>query len=217
MLEHTPKIEVDTDLPPTTDAAGRFIAIGTAVRSFCDPEVLDLEGDRAYYVEGTVEGVCHLSADDPSYDDPRYAIRIARWMRGGKWSQSVTDSIVFVPLNGRPSTMGGYTRGVYVLPVPADELPTEAQLQEATEASQLWVYAMGSYYGASFVRIKRSGAFEVEYTSGAGKTRKKTVRGAELAGARPGLVLGDRPAHRRGADANKAKAHLRRQLAGGAR
>lgn len=80
---------------------------------------------------------------------------------------------------------------------PQPTLPrTVGQLELATELGDLWVHAMGTWYGAQYLRTKRTGSHVVRYTSGTGKTREKTVRDDKL-------HIGLRPQHVRGrADTN---------------
>ena len=78
------------------------IKVGDKVRSF-DFQSKDLTGERACFVEGTVENCpvlegCH-----------RYAIRVETSVFGGKEDKRRVGSVVYPPINGTPSLFGGVT------------------------------------------------------------------------------------------------------------
>lgn len=102
---------VESDLPPSQDGAGRTIVVGSRVRSFDFPTTTrDLEGDRACFVEGIVEGV-----ERHSFDCPRYVLRATRRVFTGK-EKPVPDELFFPPLNGTPMAWAGrVTDGVEVI------------------------------------------------------------------------------------------------------
>jgi hypothetical protein len=99
---------IEQDLPETRDRNDAVLEVGARVRSFDFPDVArELEGERACYVEGVVEGVCR---DFP--DCPRYAIKVDRQVFAGKETDHLVGEHVFPPLNGTPTWLGGTTDAV---------------------------------------------------------------------------------------------------------
>lgn len=77
------------------------IAIGDRVRSY-DFDRHDLTGERACYVEGTVEAV-GVELDGCS----RYRVRVERDVFGGIEQQTRVGDTVYPPVNGTPRLFGG--------------------------------------------------------------------------------------------------------------
>lgn len=83
------------------------IRINDTVRSFDFSMNRDLEGERACYVEGVVEGFKELEGCT------RYDIRVTRAVFGGEEVEVEEGERVFPPLNGTPTTLGRITDGVF--------------------------------------------------------------------------------------------------------
>jgi hypothetical protein len=98
-------------LPETRDVNDNPIELGARVRSFDfahhDGIGRDLEGERAAYVEGVVEGSC-----EDFGDCTRYAIRVERQVAGGLEVDHLVGERVFPPLNGTKTWLGSETCGV---------------------------------------------------------------------------------------------------------
>lgn len=105
-MSGTDKPHIVPELPETLDLNGEALELGSRVRSFSH-DGRDVEGERASFVEGVLEGVCR---DFP--DCLRYAIKVDRHVSGGKESDRLVGEHVFPPLNGTPSWLGGETSGV---------------------------------------------------------------------------------------------------------
>lgn len=95
-------------------AAPSEIAVGDRVRSF-DFQSRDVEGDRACYVEGTVERIGEPPFQLDTGHHAVYAIRVERRVFNG-WEVTegwgAVGDRVFPPVNGIPKTFGGVTDGV---------------------------------------------------------------------------------------------------------
>lgn len=111
-----PKIKPQS-LNGDTDIYGNRIAVGSRVRSFDFPEVIeekvygmDLEGPRACYLEGVVLAIGQVSREGC----PRYTIQVTRTVRGGRPASNGPDT-VYPPLNGTPKLFGGHCVGVVAL------------------------------------------------------------------------------------------------------
>ena len=83
-----------------------MIKVGNRVRSFDFPRSRDLEGERACYVEGIVEGFEHVEGCE------RYKIRVERKVWAGEEVENPYRGHVYPPLNGTPRTFGGECNGV---------------------------------------------------------------------------------------------------------
>ena len=91
------------------------IVVGSRVRSFDFPYNRDLEGDRACYVEGTVEAMGWM---DDFRDCPRYKIKVERKVWGGEnvsLSREEETHHVFPPVNGTPRLGGDVCDGVVLI------------------------------------------------------------------------------------------------------
>jgi len=75
---------------------------GDLVRSF-DFESRDLDGSRACYIEGIVEGI----EEDGGNGYPAYRIRVSRRVIGGK--ETPFEGRVYPPVNGTERLFGGVT------------------------------------------------------------------------------------------------------------
>jgi len=103
--------EILNDLPITHDRHGNVIEVGARVRSFdFAPYNRDLEGERACFIEGVVEGVSR-----EGWDCDRYVIRPTRRIAGGAERDFADDTLFFPPLNGTPGLIGGDQDGVEIL------------------------------------------------------------------------------------------------------
>lgn len=104
------------------DPTGQPLAIGTRVRSFdfvmpykSQGQLLgvDLDGDLASYVEGTVKDIgIEIEGCE------RYQIRVDRRILGGQETSLAKvpqPFYVFPPVNGTPHLAGGCTAGVFAL------------------------------------------------------------------------------------------------------
>ena len=86
------------------------IAVGDRVRSF-DFDSRDLEGERACYVEGVVEGIF-----EPGIAVWRsYAVRVTRRVICGEEEPKDVGMIVRPPVNGIRTSLGRVTDGVELL------------------------------------------------------------------------------------------------------
>ena len=86
-----------------------MLKVGDRVRSFDfarDGRGKQLKGERACYVEGTIEGFKRIEGCD------RYMIRVERKVWAGEEVESPYDGHVFPPLNGTPRLLGGVCEGV---------------------------------------------------------------------------------------------------------
>ena len=93
------------------------IQVGSKVRSFDFADTgrngqvygRDLEGERACYIEGTVEGF-----DEDNFDCRRYKIRVERRVFSGKEDAKVDprEAHVYPPVNGTPTMLGRVTNNV---------------------------------------------------------------------------------------------------------
>jgi hypothetical protein len=82
------------------------ITVGTRVRSF-DFRGRDLTGDRACYVEGTVEAITEVRGC------PRYDVRVERHVFGGiPLPEEDRNERVYPPVNGTPTSFGRVSDGV---------------------------------------------------------------------------------------------------------
>lgn len=93
------------------------ITIGTRVRSFDFAETVgdqeygrDLQGERACYIEGTVEAI-----DTENFDCPRYKIRIEHRVFAGRVGLIPGEVVAYPPVNGTPKLFGGVTNSVEVI------------------------------------------------------------------------------------------------------
>ena len=83
------------------------ININDTVRSFDFHMNRDLEGERACYVEGVVEGFREVEGCT------RYDIKVTRAVFGGEEVEVEEGARVFPPLNGTPTLLGRITDGVF--------------------------------------------------------------------------------------------------------
>ena len=86
-----------------------MLKVGDKVRSFDfarDGRGKQLKGERACYVEGTIEGFKRIEGCD------RYMIRVERKVWAGEEVENPYDGHVFPPLNGTPRLLGGVCEGV---------------------------------------------------------------------------------------------------------
>lgn len=98
-----------------TDIFGNDIGIGMRVRSHDFamryknagklPVGLDKEGENAFWIEGII-------IDDTAFIEgcPRYTINVLKRCVSGKVESH--DDIIYPPVNGTPTTIGGVTIGV---------------------------------------------------------------------------------------------------------
>ena len=87
-----------------------MIQVGSKVRSFDfarDGRGRDLEGERACYVEGVVEGFKEVEGCE------RYIVRVDRKVFGGE-EEDILGRFphVYPPINGTPKLFGGVCDGV---------------------------------------------------------------------------------------------------------
>ncbi len=106
----------------TTDLLGKTIDVGTRVRSFDFPLMtregialgLELEGERAAYMEGVVEAI----GEDDLEGCRRYRILVDKIVRSGAEAPVVVAegqrALIYPPLNGTP-TFGSKCFGVLVI------------------------------------------------------------------------------------------------------
>jgi len=86
---------------------GSEIQVGDRVRSFDFPERgMELEGDRACYVEGVVSDIRPLDGCD------RYVLIARRAVFGGKEEIYDRPRLFYPPVNGTHTFTGGITFGV---------------------------------------------------------------------------------------------------------
>lgn len=110
------------DITATTDLLGKTIEVGTRVRSFDFPLMtreglalgLELEGERAAYMEGIVEAI----GEDDLEGCRRYRILVDKMVSGGM-DRPVNPApgqraLIYPPLNGTP-TFGSKCFGVLVV------------------------------------------------------------------------------------------------------
>ena len=84
-----------------------MIKVGDKVRSFDFPHSRDVDGDRACYVEGVVEGFKEVEGCE------RYVVRVDRKVFTGKEEDILGRyPYVFPPVNGTPRLLGGVCDGV---------------------------------------------------------------------------------------------------------
>ena len=86
-----------------------MIQVGSKVRSFDfarDGRGRQLEGERACYIEGVVEGFKHLEGCE------RYVIRVDRKVWAGEEVDNPYRGHVYPPVNGTPTSLGGVCNGV---------------------------------------------------------------------------------------------------------
>ncbi len=84
-----------------------MIKVGDKVRSFDFPHSRDVDGDRACYVEGVVEGFKEVEGCE------RYVVRVDRKVFAGKEEDILGRyPYVFPPVNGTPRLLGGVCDGV---------------------------------------------------------------------------------------------------------
>jgi len=83
------------------------IETGDRVRSYDFPGFRDDS-----YVEGVVEGVTDPDTHEHFRDCARYVIRVERQVAGGQEVDYLVGELVYPPLNGTPSMLGGVTNGV---------------------------------------------------------------------------------------------------------
>ena len=86
-----------------------MIQVGSKVRSFDfarDGRGRQLEGERACYVEGVVEGFKKLEGCE------RYVIRVERKVWAGEEVEDPYRGHVYPPVNGTPKLFGGVCDGV---------------------------------------------------------------------------------------------------------
>ena len=90
-----------------------MIEVGSKVRSFDfarDGRGRDLEGERACYVEGVVEGFKEVEGCE------RYIVRVDRKVFGGEEEDILGRfPYVYPPVNGTPRLMGGTTNCVELI------------------------------------------------------------------------------------------------------
>lgn len=109
------------DITATTDLNGNAIEVGTRVRSFDFPLMtseglalgLELEGERASYMEGVVEAI----GEDDIEGCRRYRILVDKMISGGMDREVKAAPgqrpLIYPPLNGTP-TFGSKCFGVLV-------------------------------------------------------------------------------------------------------
>ena len=88
------------------------IQIGTRVRSFDfadGPDGRSLAGERACYVEGVVTGFERMEGCK------RYRILVDRDVFGGVEENFRVGALIYPPVNGTPTWMGGVTNSVEVV------------------------------------------------------------------------------------------------------
>ena len=111
-----------------TPPAIHALDTGDRVRSFDFPSYypklgvdgLDLDGERACYVEGEIVGFIGLDFDldvdgttfGPTQDCERYVIRVTRIVRRGETVEQPGRDFICPPINGTPGSLGGTTFGV---------------------------------------------------------------------------------------------------------
>jgi hypothetical protein len=94
------------------------IQIGDRVRSFDFPDNIlsreEANPEHSCYAEGVVESVTDPKTHPEFRDCARYAIRVDKRLFGGSTErdQGLVGELVFPPVNGTPSTLGGITNGV---------------------------------------------------------------------------------------------------------
>ena len=87
------------------------VEVGNFVRSFdfaWSDFGRDLEGERACYIEGFVEGVTDPKTDEHFRDCARYRICVSRRVLGGRSQPDAQSNYVFPPVNGTPMLGGGH-------------------------------------------------------------------------------------------------------------
>lgn len=118
----------ETDLPTTTDRRGHVVELGSTVKSYDYPDMLDEDEESARLAEGDfVEGVVEGCVEFP--DCLRYKIRVTRRLRRGRDVTAMSkeaDGYVYPPLNGTPRTFGGECSGVVVVDSPKAATADEA-------------------------------------------------------------------------------------------
>jgi hypothetical protein len=106
-------------LTPTADLFGNTLAVGDRVRSFDFPfyvsrsdaiEGMELEGERACFLEGTLEAI----GEDVLEGCPRYRIQVDCWHPTP--ARPTRRFTVYPPVNGTPATMNPRCFGVVKLP-----------------------------------------------------------------------------------------------------
>lgn len=112
----------EKDLTAYCDIHGNEIHIGTKVRSHDfafglkgtkDPLGMDTEGERASFVEGTVEAIGNETIEGCA----RYTIKPKiRCVRGEFERLPDSEGLIYPPLNGTRSMLGGVTCNVEVIP-----------------------------------------------------------------------------------------------------
>lgn len=139
----------------TTHPAPTIHALDTGdrVRSFDFPNYypnlgvdgLDLDGERACYIEGEIVGFIglDLSLDvdgvtfGPTQDCERYVIRVTRIVRCGETIEQPGRDFICPPINGTPGSLGGTTFGVQPMGIDLDtatsEIDDEASRYHAAE------------------------------------------------------------------------------------
>lgn len=100
----------------TNQLSLNIIAVGSRVRSF-DFEGRELDGERACYVEGTVESVGKPPRGVAYVGHDVYAIRVERVVFGGEELPEARNlgELVCPPVNGIPKMFGGHTDGVTLI------------------------------------------------------------------------------------------------------
>ena len=86
-----------------------MIKVGSKVRSFDfarGDRGRQLEGERACYIEGVVEGFKDLEGCE------RYVIRVDRKVWAGEEVEKPYRGHVYPPVNGTPTSLGGVCDGV---------------------------------------------------------------------------------------------------------
>ena len=86
-----------------------MIQVGSKVRSFDfarGDRGRQLEGERACYIEGVVEGFKDLEGCE------RYVIRVDRKVWAGEEVDNPYRGHVYPPVNGTPTSLGGVCDGV---------------------------------------------------------------------------------------------------------
>lgn len=86
------------------------ISVGDFVRSFDFPYSRDLEGPRACYIEGVVEGFKKVEGCE------RYIVRVNRKVFGGE-EEDILGRFphVYPPVNGTPRMLGGVCDAVELI------------------------------------------------------------------------------------------------------
>lgn len=140
-----------------------IIKVGDRVRSYDFP---DLPGMKTTcYVEGVVEAIGPFVGEAGPYGCDRYTIRIERrvWQRkeDEKWKEGreFPTGRVYPPVNGIPTSLGGITRGVEVLP--PEPQPAPAPDPDQPDPQLTWA-SLESVPFRQFMKGRRAMAAKLE-------------------------------------------------------